>query len=444
MAVSAALWQQWLEATLVADIADAERPDPVPLFEDTPAGLDTSDALGSCKWGKNDGEYLYVLYQLAGDGTDPSDIVPIYVGESSDISTRLGQHSRKIRDSLPVSAWADDGSWGSFSKYDHMAAIHEQTDRAIYAWIHELDGDTRGPYGDPTYRQELEAKLVGLLTQIGRFDPVLANREFVPNSRVQATGQAGPDWVRSVEPLPAAMQTTVDPPHDPAISKAQRWRDWVERSLLADLHSPDTADPIPLFATDADGQVERTDSDRLKRSAAIDERIRSEGRKCVDADGLRDTDYDGLLYVMYQLDAPPETATPGDIVPRYIGKAEAAGKQRELSANFEEIAHERDATRSFARWGDGDYWHVGELSMALLGDDDRKAHWVEALFEPETRRLRTPTYLWVRAWHRDDDVGPYGLPATLAAVEPVLIGLAHAAAPATLLNQDGVPTTVET
>jgi hypothetical protein len=440
MEASAALWTQWLEQTLLPDIADPETDDPVPLFDHTDDGLETSDALGSYKWGKNDGEYLYLLYQFAGDGTDPTDVIPVYVGESSDISSRLGQHSRKIRSSLPVSAWSDDGSWGSFSKYDHMAGIHDRTERPLYVWIHELDETAQGPYGDLTYRQELEAKLVGLVDQLDRFDGVFANREFVPNSRVQAIGQAGPDWVSRVEPLPADPESTVDPPHDPTISKAQRWRDWVERYLLADIQRPDTADPIPLFETDADGQVALTEDGRLKRSAAIDARIRQEGRTCVDADGVRADSPEGLLYVMYQLDAPAESATPADIVPRYIGKAEAAGKQRELSSNFEEIAYDRNATRSFARWGDGDYWHVGELSMALLGDDDRKRHWVEALFEPDSRRLRAPTYLWVRAWHRDDDVGPYGLPSTLAAVEPLLIGLAHGAAPDTLLNHDGIPT----
>lgn len=142
---------------------------------------------------------------------------------------------------------------------------------------------------------------------------------------------------------------------------------------------------------------------------------------------------------MYQLTAPAETADPTDFVPRYIGKAEAYGKKRALSSNFVEIANDRNATRSFARWGDGDYWHIGELSMALRGEDKRKAHWVETLFEPGTRRLRNQTYLWVHAWDSERDVGPYGVPATLAEVEPLLIGLAYAAAPESLLNKSGTP-----
>ncbi|WP_254279973.1 GIY-YIG nuclease family protein [Haloarcula marina] len=441
MDANVGLWQEWLSDTLMRDLDDADTADPVSLFEETADGLATSDALGSYKWGKNDGEYLYVLYQLAGDGTNPADVIPIYVGESSNISTRIGQHSRKIRESLPLSSWADDGSWGSFSKYDHIAAIYERTDQPLYVWIHDLDEDTRGPYGDPTYRQELEAKIVGLIHDQSRFDRLLANREFVPNSVPRAIGQEGPGWVDDVdaEPAPTVDLSDSSVPHDPSLSKAQRWYNWVEQSLLADLQDAGTADPISLFETDSSGEVALTEDGRLKRSAAIDERIRREGRKCVDADGLRPDGYDGLLYVMFQLDGPVEAATPVDVIPRYIGKAEASGKKRAMSANFDEIAYRRDGTRSFARWGDGDFWHVGELSMALLGDDDRKAHWAEALFAPDSRRLRRPTYLWVRAWHSEDDVGPYGLSTTLAAVEPQLIGLAHAAAPERLLNQEGVP-----
>jgi len=145
------------------------------------------------------------------------------------------------------------------------------------------------------------------------------------------------------------------------------------------------------------------------------------------------------VHVMYQLANDGPDISSADVVPRYIGKAEVYGKKRELSSNFVEIANERNATRSFARWGDGDYWHVGELSMAIHGDDERKVHWADALFEPGTRRLRNPTYLWVRAWNPDADLGPYGVPALLAEVEPQLIGLAYDAFPEQLLNKEGTP-----
>ncbi|WP_175609706.1 hypothetical protein [Haladaptatus litoreus] len=160
--------------------------------------------------------------------------------------------------------------------------------------------------------------------------------------------------------------------------------------------------------------------------------------QCVDSTGVREDGCEGLLYMMYQLDAPAKDVDAGDVIPRYIGKAEAYGKQRKLSSNFVEIAKNRNATRSFARWGDGNYWHIGELSMALSGEDERKAHWAEALFEPGTRTLNEQTYLWVHAWGEDND-DPYGVPATLAEVEQLLIGLAYSTYPETLLNKSGTP-----
>ena len=186
-------------------------------------------------------------------------------------------------------------------------------------------------------------------------------------------------------------------------------------------------------------EVRLTDSGGLTRSAVVDERIRSEGKRCLTPDGVPNNQYDGLIYLLYQLEDSDGEVEAGDIIPRYFGKAEIYGKKCELSSNFEEIAGDRDATRSFARWGDEKYWHVGELSMSLHGESKKKTHWVEALFKDSSRTLKRPTYLWVRAWDATDDVGPYGVPATLAEVEPLLIGLAYDAYPNQLLNKSGTP-----
>ncbi|WP_238717459.1 GIY-YIG nuclease family protein [Natronorubrum halophilum] len=123
--IKAALWESWLKDTLLQDLRSDETPDPVPFFEHAEGEPETSSALSSYKWGKNDGEYLYLVYLL--DDTDACDVTPIYVGESADISSRIGQHSRKIRNALPITEWEDDGQWGSFSKYDHIAAMRHPT-----------------------------------------------------------------------------------------------------------------------------------------------------------------------------------------------------------------------------------------------------------------------------------------------------------------------------
>jgi len=256
---------------------------------------------------------------------------------------------------------------------------------------------------------------------------------------VHEAGKAGPEWVADEISLPATRTASQNLNTEPdAATKAECWREWVDEYILADVQREAQSDPIPLFDVTDNLEV-RTDDGTLKRSAEIDAQIRHEGRKCVGNNGVRTDGCDGLLYVMYQLEESTEPATASDVIPRYIGKAEAYGKKRALSSNFVEIAYERNATRSFARWGGGNYWHVGELSLALAGEDDRKQHWVDELFEPDSRTLSQQTYLWVHAWNNDEDTSPYGTAATLAEVEPLLIGTAYGASPHQLLNKSGTP-----
>ncbi|WP_121744924.1 GIY-YIG nuclease family protein [Natronorubrum halophilum] len=438
--IKAALWESWLEDTLLQDLRSDETSDPVPFFEHTEGEPETSSALSSYKWGKNDGEYLYLVYLLDEDDTDVCDVTPIYVGESADISSRIGQHSRKIRNALPITEWEDDGQWGSFSKYDHIAAIYELADSPLYVWIIDVDELEYGPYGYDTYRQELEAKLVGLVHAQDHYERIFANREFVPNRVLHEIGKAGSEWVASEAPLSA--RPSADGKSKPVqrfTTKTGCWRDWVSDYMLTDIQNEERSDPVPLFDVTDDLQVHVNDDGILERSAEIDTCIRQEGKKCVDDSGVLEDGCDGLLYVMYHLETSPEQATPSDVVPRYIGKAETYGKKRELSSNFTEIAYDRNSTRSFARWGGGNYWHVGELSMALAGEDERKQHWVQALFDSDSQTLSQQTYLWVHAWSVEDDIGPYGTPATLAEVEPLLIGTAYDAYPGEFLNKSGVP-----
>jgi hypothetical protein len=434
----AELWTQWVEATIRAAIAVPDTPDPVPMFDDSGDDLSRTDAYDDYRLGRGSGDYLYVLYLLEESATEPADIIPVYIGETGNVASRLLTHFRKVRDALPIADWEDDGSWGSFSKYDHIATVSDRADTPLYVWVLEMDDVDTGPYGYPTYRHELEAKLVGLVHSQPRFNRVFANRDFVPNRVAYELGQVGPVWVDSVASS-AAQDTQLGPESrrdELPDTKAALWDDWLDQTLCRDIATGEPGDPIPLFATDDELVVEVTEQGGLKRSAAIDERIRQEGRKCVTEDGVSD-DFEGLLYIMYQLAG--DGTDPSDIVPRYIGKAEAYGKQNEQSANFEEIAKDRDATRAFARWGDGDYWHTGELSNTVFGRGEKKLSWASELFEEGSRQLTEQTYLWVRAWDSTSCPGPYGYPATLAEVEPLLVGLAYAAHPERLLNHNEVP-----
>jgi len=438
-----ALWKQWVDQTVFADISADDTPDPVPMIDDSGPGVEMSDAYNSYRLGRGSGDYLYLLYLLDEPVTGPSAVVPVYIGESGNIASRLMNHFRKLRDALPITDWEDDGSWGSYGKYDHIATVYDRADSPLYAWVLDTEDLETGPYGYPTYRQELEAKTVGLVHSHPRFNRVFANRDFVPNRVPHEMGKVGPTWVDLAHssPNPEAQIAANAPGRDlRGKRKAELWHDWVEQTICRDIHDSSVADPIPLFETDEDLVVELTEvgsSTVLKRSAAIDARIREAAKRCVHRDGVKDDGPNGLLYILYQSD--DETQSPEAVTPRYIGKAEAYGKKNELSANFEEIAKDRRGTRSFARWGDGSYWHVGELSDTVFGRDSKKHSWASELFLDGTHQLKQQTYLWVQAWDPLDSPGPYGYPAYLAEVEALLIGLAYDAYPEDLLNHKEVP-----
>lgn len=195
------------------------------------------------------------------------------------------------------------------------------------------------------------------------------------------------------------------------------WLEWVDRYV-------ETQNPVELFETDEDLVVaykEYGQNDRriLKRSEAMEQLLRREGRKVISDWSSTDDTYDGLIYLMYWL-------KQGEVIPLYIGKAGKYGRDGEsLSANFEDLR--RQSTRKFARWGDAHYYHIGNLSAIVFDHEknqkNKYAKWAERLFE-EGRRLRQETYFWTNAWasedlglHEDPEVG-------LGNLENDLIGLA--------------------
>lgn len=436
------LLYDWLSRTVLSDIQAAGTPDPVAMVDDSDAGLSMTDEYDSYRLGRGSGDYLYLLYLLEKPTRSPSDIIPVYIGETTNVASRLMDHFRRLRDAIPISEWEDDNSWGSYGKYDHIATVYERTESPLYAWVVNVDKIDSGPYGFPTYRQELEAKIVGLVHSSTQANRVFANRDFVPNRVPHEMGKVGPRWVdlkdESLnEEANIALKSTGRDVRGK--TKPELWHDWVDQTICREIQNPDEGDPIPLFETDENLVVQCKDlgsSKVLKRSEQIDEHIRCEGKRCVHENGVTDGP-NGLLYVMYQLAS--EDPGPEDIIPRYIGKGEAYGKKNELSANFEEIAKDRDGTRSFARWGDGSYWHVGELSETVFGEDSKKLSWASELFEQGTHQLKEQTYLWIKAWDPEKHPGPYGYPAYLAEVEALLIGLVYETYPDQLLNHKEVP-----
>lgn len=213
-------------------------------------------------------------------------------------------------------------------------------------------------------------------------------------------------------------------------NKKEIWHEWTGRYI-------DTKQPIPLFETDDSQVVQyknygKDDRRILKRSKRMEERVRSEGRKVINDWETTDDTYDGLIYLMYWLDE-------GDIVPLYIGKAGKYGRDGEgLSANLQGLRG--TSTGKFARWGDGHYYHIGNLSAIVFDHDKNQKQkyekWANRLFE-EGKQLRQPTYFWSKAW-QEDDVGLYhDFEVPLEQLEYQIIGLVSDLYPDQLLNDEG-------
>src|SRR5262245_52628398 len=145
------------------------------------------------------------------------------------------------------------------------------------------------------------------------------------------------------------------------------------RSWLAGLSG---ASYIPLFAlTEAhvvQTRTRGTDKRLLCRSPEMEAAVIDHVTR-----GLAQPSWRGLLYLMVW--------GPHDrLRPLYIGKAGRDGrKEGKISANLEDIATNKS---KFARWGDGNAYHIGDLSQALFGwsaykDAGQKyERWAQMLF----------------------------------------------------------------
>jgi len=212
--------------------------------------------------------------------------------------------------------------------------------------------------------------------------------------------------------------------------KEDLWQGWANRYV-------NTENPTPLFETDSNLTVQyknygQNDRRILKRSEEMEDRVRSEGRKVINDWETTDDTYEGLIYLMYWLEG-------GDMVPLYVGKTGKYGRDGEgLSANLRGLRG--TSTGKFARWGDGHYYHIGNLSAIVFHHDknqkEKYQKWANLLFD-EGRQLHQQTYFWARAW-RNDDVAPFhDTNATLEQLEGQLIELTSEVYPDILLNTAG-------
>lgn len=213
-------------------------------------------------------------------------------------------------------------------------------------------------------------------------------------------------------------------------TREEIWQKWANRYI-------DTESPIPLFETDENLNAEfkhygNDDRQILKRSEEMEALVRGEGRKVINDWHTTDDTYDGLIYLMYWLE-------DGDVVPLYVGKAGKYGRDgKGLSANLRGLRG--SSTGKFARWGDGHYYHIGNLSAIIFDHDRNKKQkyqkWADRLFA-NGNELRQSTYFWAKAW-RQDNVGLYHeVEVQLEKLEYQLIGLLSDLYPDWLLNTEG-------
>ena len=107
----------------------------------------------------------------------------------------------------------------------------------------------------------------------------------------------------------------------------------------------------------------------------------------------------------------------------------------------------RLADKSFARWGDGHQYHIGDLSAATLtGYPVKKIqpeyrNWSQSLFRvtPTDRPvLKAPVYFWAKAWKPTNvSIWREFSPTRLTFLEYQLIGVASTLFPSDLLNEEG-------
>lgn len=89
-----------------------------------------------------------------------------------------------------------------------------------------------------------------------------------------------------------------------------------------------------------------------------------------DLDGIQPK-YLSIFYLMLS-DAPDPCF--------YVGICRRWGKSHAISANIRGVSPRWRGLSQFARWGDGKYWHIGELSDALFADGPRHLDWADSLF----------------------------------------------------------------
>jgi hypothetical protein len=190
----------------------------------------------------------------------------------------------------------------------------------------------------------------------------------------------------------------------------------------------------PLFVSDENRVVQtiqKHNKTLLRRHPHMEEAMIRQVEE-----GLARKDWLGYLYIMCH-------GTAQDVEPLYIGMSSRAGKTKDINSN---IANIRTDRQKFGRWGDGNAYHIGDLSQSIFENKGyknpsaAKKSWASVLFsEQNPLRLARPVSLLLVPWYQTS-VTPSGKQgASLAEIERELIALGTEETDGRLLNIVDVP-----
>ena len=175
-----------------------------------------------------------------------------------------------------------------------------------------------------------------------------------------------------------------------------------ERNQYRELFSrwiTDNSDIIePTFEED-DRQEKRVKTLQLRERniLCIDKELKNAIIKVVKGN-INDEKWQGFLYIMGKY--IKENNEKKIFFPLYVGKTAKIGTRKPISSNIENI--ETNNSR-FARWGHGNYWHIGQLSNSLFNrtQESRHDNWAKELFcRPlESAVLKKKVYLAIISWY---------------------------------------------
>jgi hypothetical protein len=191
---------------------------------------------------------------------------------------------------------------------------------------------------------------------------------------------------------------------------------------------------VPLFETNKNLQVETRVVAGSQRKLLKRNRTMEDAVIAIVESGLNKEEWQGLFYIMGKGELE-------NFCPMYIGKTEKKGTKNPISENIKNI---RTNKGKFARWGDGNQYHIGDLSQVLFQFKSyqqpakKYTRWAEAMFwsfDPPI--LKEQINLYLAPWYSYSK-GPAGLVCSLPAAEKELISIASVQFRETLLNVDGV------